>query len=419
MDSNNKIKAAVAGVGGRGYGMMELFIDVEGVEVVAVCDPYHDRAENAAKRASVLQENKKVNVYYDHKEMFETEKNLDCVLITSSWATHALIAVEAMRHGVFPAMECGGGCSVNESWMLVRTSEQTGVPCMFLENCCYGREEMTLLRMIKAGLFGELIHAQGGYEHDLRAEVAFGRENRHYRFDNYKNRCAEIYPAHALGPIMKYLNINRNNRLLSLTSTASKARGLHEFIMDKKGSEYDASHYEFKQGDVVTTVIKCAHDETIVLTHDTTLPRPYSRGGRVQGTKGIWMEDNYSLYLEGLSKRHDVWEPFGDYINSPDYEHPLWSEFRTSGVKGGHGGMDFLVLAAFADAVANKKAPPIDVYDTAVLLSISALSEESIALGSMPVAIPDFTDGKWIRRESPVVSKYALDDVYMDRYNIK
>jgi len=419
MNSNNKIKAAVAGLGGRGSGMMELFIDVEGVEVAAVCDPYQDRADRAGTRASQLQGDKKVNVYYDHKAMFEAEKNLDCVLITSSWATHSLIAVEAMRHGVFPAMECGGGCSVNESWTLVRVSEETGIPCMFLENCCYGREEMTLLRMIKAGMFGEMIHAQGGYEHDLRSEVAYGRENRHYRFDNYKNRCAEIYPAHALGPIMKYLSINRNNRMVSLTSTASKARGLHEFIMREKGADYDASHFDFKQGDIVTTVIKCANGETVVLTHDTTLPRPYSRGGRIQGTKGIWMEDTYSLYIEGLSKNHDTWEKFGDYINSPDYEHPLWGEFRTSGVKGGHGGMDYLVLAAFADAVINKKTPPIDVYDAAVLLAVSALSEESIMLGSAPVAIPDFTDGKWIKREAPAVSKFALDDVYLDRYDAK
>jgi hypothetical protein len=211
---------------------------------------------------------------------------------------------------------------------------------------------------------------------------------------------------------MKYLNINRNNRMISLTSTASKARGLHEFIMDKKGPEYDASHFDFRHGDVVTTVIKCAHGETIVLTHDTTLPRPYSRGGRVQGTKGIWMEDNYSLYIEGLSKNQHEWESFDDYINSPDYEHPLWTEFRTGGIKGGHGGIDNLVLLAFADAVSEKKAPPIDVYDAAVLLAISALSEESIAIGSAPVPIPDFTDGKWIKRETPPPSKYALDDIY-------
>jgi len=323
-----------------------------------------------------------------------------------------------MNCGKYAAVECGGACSVDECWQLVRTYEKTGMPCMFLENCNYGREEMTVLRMIKDNRFGEVVHVQGGYEHDLRHEIAYGHENRHYRYDNYLNRCGEFYPAHALGPMQKYLNINRGNRMLTLTSMASKARGLHEFIVKSKGADSPYAKADIQQGDIVNTLIKCAHGETMLLTHDTTLPRPYSRAGRVQGTKGIYMEDKNSIYIEGLSPQNDVWESFADYYKNPEYEHPLWTEYRTSGLTGGHGGIDFLVLKAFVESVQLGIEPPLDVYDGATLMAITPLSEDSIAMGGAPVAIPDFTDGKWIKRGPAPKSKYALDAVHMDLFGV-
>ena len=198
-------------------------------------------------------------------------------------------------------MEVGGAYSLYECWELVRVSEETGVDCMMLENCCYGREEMTILNMIKQGIFGEIVHCQGGYQHDLRSEIAMGIENRHYRFKNYQHRNGQIYPTHEIGPISKYLDINRGNRFLTLTSMSSKAKGLSKWIADNKGTDHEHSKIDYVQGDIVTTMIKCAHGETVLLTHDTSLPRVYSRGGRVQGTKGIWMEDKKSVHIEGKS----------------------------------------------------------------------------------------------------------------------
>ena len=418
MAKDRKIRMAFAGLGSRHHGMLEVLSWTGLADVVAVCDVYADRVEYTINKVKEWYPGVTVHGYTDYKEMFEKE-DLEAIYISTNWATHARIAIEAMKHGVMPAMECGGGNSLEECWELVRTYETTGTECMFLENCCYGREEMTILNMIKHGYFGEVIHCQGGYEHDLRNEIVYGRERRHYRFGNYLNKCADFYPAHALGPIMKFLDINNGNRMLSLTSTASKAVSLHAYLEKERGENYDGTDLKFKEGDVVSTVIKCARGETILLTHDTSCPRPYSRGGRVQGTGGIWMEDNASIYLDGISKKAEAWEPFQQYMDDPKYEHPLWTEFRTNGVKGGHGGMDFLVLSAFCECVKNKLRPPVDVYDAASLMCITPLTEASISCGSAPVAIPDFTGGRWFEKKTPVVSKYALDDVYPERYDIK
>ena len=411
----DKIRVAVIGCGGRGRCMAENVVLFKDVELVAICDVLEYKMEmmiSALKRAGV-DDDKMPRMYSDYKTLFEKEK-LDCVQIHTSWATHVDIAVCAMQHGVMPGLDCGGAYSIDDCWRLVRTSEETGVSCMYLENCCYDRAEMAILRMIKEGKFGEVVHLQGGYEHDLRWEISHGTETDHYRFDNYRYRCADFYPQHALGPLMKFVNVNRGNRLLSLTSTASKAVGLHEYIEKQHGTDYFSSKIKFAEGDVVTTVIKCAGGETILLTHDTSLPRPYSRGGRVQGTKAIWMEDKNAIAFDG----DEEWRPFGEYLNNPEYEHPIWTEIRTDPAKldAGHGGMDYLVLDAFYDCIRTNTKPPIDVYDAAVLMAVTAASEESIAKGSAPVEIPDFTNGKWMKREPAPAVKYALDGYYPERY---
>ncbi len=409
-----KIKLAVVGTSGRGMGHVSTVAGMKDVDLVAVCDLYEDRADNAKKKAEEIQ-GFTVRSYLDYKKMI-SDGDIDGVIISSSWDSHGYIASECLGAGIYAGVECGGTCSIDEAWQIVRAYEKTGAHCMYLENCCYGREEMTLLRMIKNGLFGELVHVQGGYEHDIRHEIAYGHEIRHYRYDNYHHRCAEFYPAHALGPMQKYTNINRGNRMLTLVSMASKARGLNDYIVSSKGVDSPYASHDIKEGDIVNTMIKCAHGETMLLTHDTTLPRPYSRGGRVQGTRGLWMEDNASVYIEHKSPDH-TWEKFSKYMDDPAFEHPLWTEFRTKGVEGGHGGMDYLVLRAFIESVREQTAPPLDAYDAATLMAVTTLSEESIALGSSPVAIPDFTDGKWIKRKSDPKSKYSLDEVHLDLFS--
>ncbi|MFQ9872209.1 MAG: Gfo/Idh/MocA family protein [Oscillospiraceae bacterium] len=337
---------------------------------------------------------------------------IDAVIVTTSWQDHIKVSIDAMKAGKYVGCEVGGAYSLEQCWELVRTYEQTGVPCMLMENCCYGRDELMVLNMVKKGVFGEVIHCAGGYQHDLRDEVAYGRENRHYRLENYLNRNAENYPTHELGPIAKVLNINRGNRMVSLVSMASKAAGIHEFLKREKGDSYDLTNAQFAQGDVITTMIKCAHGQTIVLTLDTTLPRGYSRGFRVQGTKAMYLEDNKSLFLDQTHNKFDFtwkeqWNNVEEYREQ--YDHPIWKQYQKEGIHAGHDGMDWLVFSAFFDAVKKGSQVPIDVYDMASWMAVTALSEESIAKGSAPVMFPDFTDGKWLNPAPVVRGHYCLD----------
>jgi hypothetical protein len=279
---------------------------------------------------------------------------------------------------------------------------------MLLENCCFGRYELMVLNMVRQGLFGEIVHCQGGYRHDLRREVSGGWENRHYRKDNYLLRNCENYPTHELGPIAEVLDINRGNRMTTLNSVASKSAGLHEYILKRKGADSPDAKLQFAQGDVVTTIIKCARGETIVLTLDTTLPRAYTRAFHVQGTKGMFSEDNKTIFLDGEHdafefKGRELWGNADSYFEK--YDHPIWKQYLAEGVQGGHDGMDWLEFTAFFKAVRDSAPVPIDVYDMAAWMSISTLSEQSIAMGGAPVAIPDFTNGKWITRKDKVLIK--------------
>lgn len=407
------INVVFVGLGGRGRGLLNMVLDtMPDVNVVGVCDLYEDRTENAKQDVINKRGNTPVATL-DYHELLKMEE-VDAVITPSAWDAHIPICIDAMNAGKYVATEVGGAYSVDQCWELVKTYERTGVPCMMLENCCYGREELTVLNMIKKGLFGEIIHCEGGYEHDLRDEVALGHENRHYRLDNYMNRNGELYPTHELGPIAKYLNINRGNRMISLTAMSSKARGLNAWINDNRGADFENANFAFAQGDIVITCIKCAHGETIVLKHDTTLPRAYSRGNLVHGTKGIWSEDKYGCMFDGSCEGASWGHRFTD-MNTffPEHEHPLWKDYSAVG---GHGGIDYLVMRGFVEAVKAGTQTPIDVYDTASWMVISCLSEDSIAMGSMPVAIPDFTNGKWIKREPYVRSKYCLEEVCEDLF---
>ena len=414
--AGRSVRLGVIGLGFRGIPQLQLLLTMPDVEIAAVCDVYEDRVQKAQQLVETARGARPFGTT-DYREV-NAREDVEAVVIMTSWTTHALIAVDAMKRGKIPGLEVGGASSLDECWQLVRTSEETGVPLMLLENCCYNDTEMALLNMVRQGVFGELIHCRGGYMHDLRDEVGEGDITRHYRQQNFLRRNGELYPTHELGPIATYLNLNRGNRMLSLVSMASKARGEHEWLKAHRGDS-PLANATFAEGDVVTTMIRCAGGETIVLTHDCTLPRPYSRGGYVQGTRGVWQEDNQGIYLEGLTPVDPKdwmhpWEPDKKYM--AQYEHPLWKAYREFGLRGGHGGMDYLVLRAFIESIQEGRPFPIDVYDAASWMAITCLSEQSIAMGSMPVPIPDFTDGRWISPRPRPGDMYSLDAVYPEAF---
>lgn len=404
---NNTMKTAVIGLGHRGYDLLEAAIlpaaaDYN-MEVAAVVDVYEDRT---AKATDIVEKitGKRPLESCDYKEVLSMS-DIDSVIITTSWESHIDIAIASMKAGKYTSMEVGGAYTVEDCWNLVHTFEETGVPCMLLENCCYDKRELMALRMVREGVLGSIVHCSGGYCHDLRDEISQGKERRHYRLRNYINRNCENYPTHELGPIAKLLDINNGNRMVSLTSTASSAKGLHEYILRENGADSPLAHVAFAQGDIVTTVIKCANGETITLTLDTTLPRHYSRGFTVRGTKGAYFGETDSVFLDGMD--HFQY-PVGNATEyEASYTHPLWNGYAHTDA---HGGMDYLVYSAFFEALRANTRPPIDVYDAAAWMAITALSEESILKGSAPVTIPDFTRGKWhMRTDIDTSLKYNLD----------
>lgn len=405
-----KLKFGLIGLGARGRALTrDVFVPKAetDIEIVAVCDLYEDRT------AFVADEIEKAHGYRplcttDYREVLKI-KEIEAVVVMTAWEAHVEIAVAAMKAGKHVALEVGGAYNVEDCWTLVNTQEETGMKCMLMENCCYADKELMILRMERMGALGRIVHCTGGYGHDLRSEIAYGEKNRHYRLRNYINRNCDNYPTHQIGPIAKLLNVNNGNRFVSLTSTASCSVGLHEYIVDKFGPDDKLASVDFKQGDIITTVIKCAGGETITITLDTTLPRSYSRMFSVRGTKGSYFEDNDTLYLADEHAKHEwscreIWGNRKDYFDK--YRHPIWQDYDP---KSGHGGIDWLVFTAFIECVQKDIKPPIDVYDAAAYMVITALSEISIANGSMPVAFPDFTRGRWYQRNDIVDWKYNLD----------
>jgi len=404
-----RLRIAVAGLGKRGYSIIKVtLLPMADVDIVGVCDIYPDRVQAAA---DLVQEVRGVRPQEttDYHEMLH--EGVDAVIVTAAWEAHIPIMVDAMKAGIYVGTEVAGAYSVEDCWNLVRTSEATGVPCMFLENCCYGKRELMVLRMVKEGLFGRVMHCAGGYHHDLRDEITTGEEERHYRLRNYLSRNCENYPSHELGPIAEILNIHHGNRMVTLTSTASASQGLHEYCVANRGPEDKLSQAQFNQGDIVTTVIRCANGETITLTLDTSLPRYYNRGFTVHGTRAFYTEWNDTLFEDGKHAEYDfnsrpLWGNMAEY--EKDWLHPLWQDYVPLG---GHDGMDDLVYRAFVECAMEGIQPPMDVYDCAAWMAITPLSEASIAMGGAPVAIPDFTCGRWANREDRPEHKYSLHKV--------
>ena len=296
--------------------------------------------------------------------------------------------------------------TVEECWSLVDTWEKTRVPFMFMENCCYNRDELLATAIARKGLFGRIVHLSGAYAHDLRTEVTGGKENRHYRLRNYLARNCENYPTHELGPMAKILDINRGNRMVSLVSVASKSFGMEQFVEDRRDTivNKDLIGVDFAQGDIVNTIITCENGETMTLKLDTSLPRSYSREFCVRGTKGLYEQDINGVYFDGQPEfwtRLEYIDKYRDTANKYSSMLPnAWQEITKEALEAGHGGMDYVELRDFVDRLKSGEEMMCDVYDAAAWMVITALSEKSIKEGGAPQQIPDFTRGAYKTRPS-------------------
>lgn len=418
-----KVRLGIIGVGLRGQNHLDNALRRSDVDILAICDVDNrmlGMATDIIKKSGKPMPKVFSGDNYAWKKMLEM-KEIDGVIIATPWEWHAQMCIASLEANKYVGTEVVLGITLDDHWNVVRTCERMNGHLMMLENVCYRRDVMAVLNMVRQNMFGELIHLQAGYQHDLRgvkfnngvdpydSGAEFGEKGfseAKWRTNHSVHRNGDLYPTHGIGPVAEYININYGNRFTALTSYATKARGLHNYVVKKGGPDHPNAKVEFQLGDVVTTMIKCANGETVLLQHDTNLPRPYSLGFRVQGTKGLWMDLNRSLYIEGVTAKSHQWEDAKAYLDK--FDHPLWARWSKETEGAGHGGMDFFVLHAFVEAIKRKERMPMDVYDAAVWSAITPLSERSIELGNETVEFPDFTGGQWMYRKN----SFALDDRY-------
>lgn len=392
-----RVRMGVVGIGGMGSVHLDNFLQIEGVEVKAVCDVVPEKVARA--KAKVVRAGQPEPVGYDRGprdfERMCAEQEIDLVLTATPWEWHVPVCLAAMRNGKHAATEVPAAYTVDDCWQLVETAERTRKHCVMLENCCYDRREMLMLNLVRQGLFGEVLHGECSYQHDLR-DVKFSTDGEGlWRRAHATRRNGNLYPTHGLGPIAQCMNVNRGNRFDYLVSMSGPSRGLQLWQQEHLAADDPRRSERYVLGDVNVTLIKTAIGQTIYLVHDTNLPRPYSRIDAIQGTHGLMQGWPDRISIEGRSPAHR-WETLDTYFQQ--FEHPLWRSERVRQASGGHGGMDFLEDWRLIVCLRNGVPLDMDVYDAAAISAVCELTERSVASRSRAMDVPDFTRGRWRTR---------------------
>ncbi len=398
VDPLDTVRIGFVGVGSQGSNHVKNFMRIDGVEIKAICDKLPERVEkiqNWVTEAGLPKPAGYSKGEHDYVRMCETEE-LDLVFTATPWNWHVPVMVAAMKNGKHAATEVPSAVTLDQCWEMVETAEKFNKHCVMMENCNYGKRELTVLNMVRQGVFGEILHGACGYLHDLRSNKTGDNYVDDWRIKHSIKRNGNLYPTHGLGPVANCMDINRGDRFDYLVSMSTPARGLKAYAAQKYGQDSEYAKVDYALGDVNVSMIKTVNGMTITLYHDTNLPRPYSRIDLVQGTKAISMGYPDRIHIEGISPAHE-WEPLENYMKK--YEHPLWRKIGEIAKGAGHGGMDFLEDYRLIQCLRKGEPTDMDVYDSAALSCISEVSEISVANRSKPVDIPDFTRGMWKNRK--------------------
>jgi len=392
------VRIGFVGVGHQGSSHVENFLKIEGVEIRAICDIVPAKVERMQQLVSEAGKPRPAGYSRgpdDFRRMC-AEADLDLVFTATPWEWHAPVCKAALQHDKHAATEVPMCVTLEECWELVELAERAGRHCVMMENCCYDRTEMMILNMVRRGLFGDLLHAECGYLHDLRELKLTDFYEGNWRIRHSIRRNGDLYPTHGLGPVAQWMNVNRGNRFDYLVSMASRGGGLNRWATEHLGADSPLARQTYALGDVVTTQIRTVAGQTILIVHDTDSPRPYSRKILLQGTRGIVRKYPAELiHVEGRSPAHR-WEPLESY--QTEFEHPVWQALAERSRGAGHGGMDFIEDHRLVTCLRAGLPTDLDVYDGAAWSAVSALSERSIADRSRPVDCPDFTRGAWRTR---------------------
>lgn len=392
------VNTGFIGVGNRGSAAVERISQIEGVQIKAICDVRPEKAEAAKARIKTPGHEAILFTENDESWMQLCERDdIDLVYIATQWELHAPIAVYAMEHGKHVALEIPAATTVEDCWKLVETSEKTKKHCVILENCCYDFFELLTLNMVRQGFFGEIIHCEGAYIHDI-LESFFQKEKRYdyWRLKENAARNGSLYPTHGLGPVCQIMDVNRGNKMEFLVSMSSGDFMINNMTKEKAQEEAYFEQYVNKpfRGNMNMTSIKTQRGSTIILQHDVTSPRPYSRIHMVSGTKAF--AQKYPLPGK-IAIGHDGFVSEKELAGlETKYTPAIVRKIGDLAKKiGGHGGMDFMMDWRLIDCLRNGLPMDMDVYDAAAWSVIGPLSEWSVANHSAAIEIPDFTAGSW------------------------
>jgi len=397
------VRIGMVGVGLQGGSHLENFLKIPGCRITAVCD-VRDERTTWASEAIVAAGHPQPAVYSksarDFERLCETE-DLDLVFTATPWEWHVPVMLAAMKSGKHAATEVPAAMTIDDCWALVEAAEKHKRHAVMMENCNYDRPEMMVLNMVQKGALGEVVHAEGGYLHDLR-EIKFEKKDEGlWRRAWSRQFDGNPYPTHGLGPVANCLDINRGDRFDYLVSMSGPSRGLQDWAREHFPEGAPERSERFTLGDVNTSLIKTARGRTIMVQHGTNLPRPYSRINLVQGTKGMFQGYPNRVYIEGRGQPHQ-WVEMAAMRD--EFDHPLWAAVEARAAGAGHGGMDFIEDHRLIHCLRNGLPTDMNVYDAASLSAVVGLSVDSTAKRSRTVDFPDFTRGRWRTNPRLVIS---------------
>jgi predicted dehydrogenase len=388
------VRIGMVGIGLQGGGHVQNFMRIPGCRITAVCDIRPERTDWATS-AIVAAGHPAPPAYTRGPTDFERlceEEDLDLVFTSTPWEWHVPVMLAAMKHGKHGATEVPAAMTLDDCWALVESAEKHRRHCVMMENCNYDRPEMMVFNIVRQGLLGEILHAEGGYLHDLRA-VKFEKRNEGVWRRAWSMKLdGNLYPTHGLGPVANCLDINRGDRFDYLVSMSGPSRGLYDWAREHFPAGAPERQERYVLGDVNTSLIRTALGKTIMVQHCTNLPRPYSRINLVQGTKGMFQGYPDRVYIEGRGKPHQ-WIDAATVRD--EFDHPLWKDLQQRAAGAGHGGMDFIEDYRLVKCLREGTPTDMNVYDAASLSAIVELSVRSNARRTRTVDVPDFTRGRW------------------------
>ena len=407
-EQQRTVRVGVVGVGERGSSLTKVLLNLDHVEVKAICDINEVNLARAQKFCTDAGREKPEGYSKgpeDYKRLVE-RNDLDAVITATPWELHVPVMLATLDAGKYGGTEVPAAVTVDECWALVEKSEKTGLPCMMLENACYGRDYLAVFNLIRAGLLGDIYHCESGYNHDVRyvkfdTQKNLGFQDKgelRWRGKHSVTRDGNLYPTHQLGPVALIMDLNRGTRMKHLVSMSTPQHGLTNYVVERFGKDHPLAKQPFKNGDVNCTLIKLENGNTITQYHDTQSWRPRDDIHRYHGTKGVVSRTQKKIFSIAEHWDHQQtnewkWQELDPYLKK--YNHPLWQKHGERASAYGHGGTDWMTMRGFIEAVRHQTQTPLTVYDAASWSVVAPLSEKSVANDSERVEFPDFTRGKW------------------------